>query len=82
MKALLIIDMPNEAKAEDYYMAYGLFTNKGEKPFRVGEVAFECKKVDLKPLPNKWYEDGSTSFAMGIARGFNKCIDEILGETE
>lgn len=36
----------------------------------------------LRPLPNKWYDDGSTSFAMGIARGFNKCLDEITGETE
>ena len=33
MKAILVIDMPNEAKAEDYRMRYGAFTNKGEEKY-------------------------------------------------
>lgn len=85
-KAILVIDMPDGAEAEDYYMVYGLFANKGKKPFRVGEVAFKYEKVDLKPLPQKMNE---TEYMQKINSdgdwyeqviGWNMCIEEITGD--
>lgn len=89
MKAVLVIDMPDGVEAEDYYMVYGLFANKGEKPFRVEEVAFECKEVDLRPLPQKldandWHRMFSGKHDIREAKGYgwNVCRDVITGETE
>lgn len=70
MKAILVIDMPTDCikcpLANGF--CWNTFPAKGR--------ADGCP---LKPMPKKWHEDGSTSFAMGIARGFNKCLDEITG---
>ena len=33
MKAVLVIDMPDDAEPEDYRMRYGVFTNKGEEKY-------------------------------------------------
>lgn len=89
MKAILVIDMPDGVEAEDYYMAYGLFTHKGEKPFRVAEIAFQCEEVDLRPLPKKEIVlerkiNGVTAnyLEMAEARIRNRIIDEILGDAE
>lgn len=73
MKAILVIDVPNDFETKTAIAIVDVKNEKGEG------VTAMCP---IKPMPNKWYEDGSTSFAMGIARGFNKCIDEIAGETE
>ena len=82
MKAVLVIDMPDEAKAEDYRMRYGLFTNKGEEPFPYGEIAIECKDIDLIPLPSKKYEHPYPHENNEYDYGWNDCLKEITGETE
>lgn len=70
MKAILVIDMP-EACADGCPVMC-----------RARGINHRPTWCPLKPMPIKWYEDESTSFANGIARGFNKCIDKITGETE
>ena len=83
MKVILVIDIADDvAEAyEDFTVDYDLRgTPKDDQ--KVNESIKYVEDADVRPLPNKWYEDGSTSFAMGIARGFNKCLDEIMGETE
>lgn len=78
MKAVLVIDMPDGAEVEDYFMRYGLFSHKGDKPFRVGEVAFECMNIDLRPLPEEFNNIGAyDDFQFGFIEGFNKCLEEI-----
>lgn len=76
MKLLLVIDVDDgvEGKYDWLSIDYNLHgINTG-----VCDDIIKCVKcAKAKPLPDKWFEDGSTSFAMGIARGFNKCIEEI-----
>lgn len=68
MKAVFVIDVDKDELGE----AVATITTKEN------DISFFARGV-IRPLPDKWYENGSTSFAMGIARGFNKCIDEITG---
>ena len=76
MKTVLVIDIPDNLKNHlDKVKVDVIGTLNGQE-------LFHMLNQPLKPMPSKWYEDGSTSFAMGIARGFNKCVDKINGETE
>lgn len=80
MKAVLVIDMPDSCYEcpcydhSDYADGCMVFIRKTHD---IDHGTQREKWCPLKPMPNKWYEDGSTSFAMGIARGFNKCLEEI-----
>ena len=87
MKAILVIDMPN-------CCADCQFKDSGTD-FRTNEITFFCransciiknideevsKRCPLKLLPEKeldWF-DGEDDYV----RGYNACIDEILGEEE
>ena len=71
MKAVFVIDVDKEELGE------AVATITAEE----NDITFFASGF-IRPLPNRWYEDESTSFANGIARGFNKCIDAITGETE
>ena len=83
MKAILVIDMPNdmnveETKALNVTLFNGLF---------VKELKIDCP---LRPLPQKKVGDdlyeryGSWTIGdekeLSYRVGFNDCIDEILGE--
>lgn len=81
MKAILVIDMPNdmnveETKALNVTLFNGLF---------VKELKIDCP---LKPIPQKKILDEelfmSGNFRLIHARftGWNDCIDTLLGETE
>ena len=81
MKAILVIDMPNdmnveETKALNVTLFNGLF---------VKELKIDCP---LKPMPEKKILDEelfmSGNFRLIHARftGWNDCIDTITGETE
>ena len=83
MKAILVVDIPNEfANREPYFVEGSLFcyvkTNYGKYRY-----VCDLDKTKLKPLPKK--KSISLKEAIGIkcscySDGFNDCIDEILGE--
>ena len=82
MKAILIIDLPDGTNLEKLSVDYQI--NKPLDEHLIYEYlrGFDC---GLKPLPEKkeikkeccfdGYENG---IQMGLARGYNACIDEIL----
>lgn len=65
MKAILVIDMPNNCKVCPQIVRKGCY-RKEERPIR----------CPLKPLPRRAQADND------IAKGWNWCLDEIIGETE
>ena len=80
MRLVLVIDLADDW-AEDYKDFTVDYDLRGT-PIDDEKVNESIKYVeDAKPipLPNKWHEDGNTSF---IAKGWNACLEEILGETE
>ena len=89
-KSILVIDTPTRCYDCPLYTSIGdedgcadeygfcddrniLNQKEAQDKIRFDEKPTWCP---LKPLPNKWHDTSS------IARGFNKCIDEITGETE
>lgn len=80
MKAILVINMPNDADVSKvrtggdgniYYM------RDGERASIIGNIR------NIKPLPRELdyvcdWEDAEISFR----QGWNACLDKILGETE
>lgn len=75
MKAILVIDMPK---------GYGKITdNKATvnlKNWKLNTSFIVCN-VPLKPMPEK-YTDMLSYDSDTFERGWNDCIDEILGEEE
>ena len=78
MKAVLVIDMPNEAKIEEYRITYVVYHLQGCGKGVQGVGA------SLRPLPEKMIPEMvmGNKFAEGCVQGWNDCIDEITGETE
>lgn len=71
MKAVLVIDMPNDMEIKDTKALHitlfnGLFTR---------DISINCP---LKPIPNKRVPDGSeTDQIYGCYVGWNACLEEI-----
>lgn len=79
MKAVLVIDMPSEAKIEEYMITYVVY-HTGEHGEGVQGVG-----IPLRPLPSKLVPFGYLDVGNedGLyEKGYNDCIDEITGETE
>lgn len=79
MKAILVIDMPKCCFDCDFWTddKHCFRCTVANKKYEDNSIVQEW--CPLRPLPNKWHEGGNTSF---IAKGWNACLDEILGETE
>lgn len=79
MKAILVIDLPNdldnsldEIKADITVLS---------KDTRKSMLYLKYKNIALKPMPQKKEIEWSDSFGKhNYRRGFNACLDEILGE--
>lgn len=94
MKALIVVDIPVNDSIE--INEYGMVADLKIRPMTLTDrkdLFIEMKEVNLKPMPEKkdtqkWlYLDlinCSTSHTDLVCAyvGYNKCIDEILGEEE
>lgn len=77
MKALLVLDMPNscdDCELNRYYNDIHIHCDHPCNTAICGEIVPEW--CPLKPLPQRYDED-----AMREQKGWNRCLDEILGET-
>ena len=72
MKAILVVDIPDDTEFDNNYRLTGLLL--ATKPTE--KISIEFDNAILKPMPER-KETG-----LGIDIGYNHCIDEILGETE
>ena len=85
MKAILVIDMPNECDGCPC-LNYKMWYCQADKKHRDGGDDDIPEWCPLKPMPQKKKLDEdlllSQNFKLEYARfdGYNKCIDEILGE--
>ncbi len=81
MKAVIVIDMPNDMEIKDTKALHitlfnGLFTR---------DISINCP---LRPLPNRWIPQvNGLSIEQQIrnidfAGGWNSCLEKIAGETE
>lgn len=86
MKAILVIDMPNNC--EECKIIY--LQGHGESICDSGDWSKRPSWCPLKPLPEKKelanylpFEDYSQQIRlMDFVNGWNACIEEITGETE
>ena len=70
MKAILVIDVPYDMNIKETRALYISLTNG----LFIKDMSVD---IPLKPLPQK-YDIGK----MREQKGWNACLDEILGETE
>ena len=81
MKAVVIIDLPDNVKweeIEDVIVDVWL----GEKTF-IRKYQSMQRGVKIKPMPNRidWLDNSYGDWIM-YSTGWNACIDKILGEKE
>lgn len=77
MKAILVIDMPNECIECPCFYDYLYCKANMKADVLDDERPSNCP---LKPMPQKKEIDWSDSFGKyNYKKGYNKCIDEILG---
>ena len=80
MKALLVIDdLPNDISIKDIGITYIIQQRNGLL------VKAQVEGVPLKPMPERKYAIQGMRGYQGTVReckGYNACIDEILGEEE
>ena len=79
MKAILLIDVPDNTEFDkDYRLTGLLLANKYTE-----NVGIEFKDASLKPLPDK-IDQGypCDKYEEGYGDGWDSCIDEILGDKE
>ena len=74
MKAILVIDMPDGTKIEEYRVTYVVYNLQGRKGVQgVG--------IPLKPLPEKEMILNYPEYRENdYAQGWNDCLKEITGE--
>lgn len=93
MKAVLVIDIPDDRKPEEYTVDRIWEYVPDEDDDRPYALYMGRKKVlRFKPLPQKkvpYFDPNASTYDEEIERsimneidGYNRCIDEILGETE
>lgn len=82
MKAVLVIDVPNSCDDCELNRCYNdihIYCNQPCNTARCGEIVPEW--CPLRPLPhskqieNRWFSDD-------YSKGWNDCLDAIMGETE
>lgn len=79
MKAVLVIDIPNELDVNDLLIDYCVHTKGEYKQIRKGG------NYSLKPMPEKLKLRIQREWITDYDRyeiGYNACIEEIMGETE
>lgn len=80
MKAVLVIDMPKSCRECRLYRPYEFRQavhcggNFRDINFSDGDKPYWCP---LKPLPQRYDED-----VMREQKGWNRCLDEILGDSK
>ena len=78
MKAVLVIDMPNNC--EECKIIY--LQGHGESICDSGDWSKRPSWCPLKPLPCKKPKDNSNEINLGFELGYNTCLEDITGETE
>ena len=77
MKAVFVIDVPNELDVNDLLIDYCVHTKGEYKTIRKGG------SHPLKPLPSfKAVDLNDTRDVVMFCHGWNTCLAEITGETE
>lgn len=87
MKAILVIDVPvSESQEID---EYGMVADLRVRPITLTNnecLFYELKEVDIKPMPEEkqlsLLPNDIRDYQYTFNKGFNACIDEILGETK
>ena len=74
MKAILVIDMPSNCDECKCNLRGRCVPMDNNTPIEKGKPSW----CPLRPMPEKFTKKGWDT----IAYGWNKCIDEIMGETE
>jgi hypothetical protein len=91
MKAILVVDIPKEFENEKEFFVEGTLFYYIDNPYTNYRYAFNIDKTKLKPLPQKKEKlkgrgkdhcEYSLLDQLEYRKGFNDCIDEILGEEE
>ena len=79
MKAILVIDIPDEYNNKDIYVLHEIYEYKTNRYERIEEYKEGLKL--LKPMPeHNWHEEGIEDECLEwYKNGWNDCIDEILG---
>lgn len=97
MKAILVVDVPNEYSKKDIYVLHEIYTYEGNRYERIEE--YKEGVIKAKPLPKKKHSlsiddtiikdkfRGETihfekAIELAIEKGWNWCLDEILGEVD
>lgn len=92
MKAILVIDMPNncydcqycgfDARKYNFRGCYLADTDVQDGTIDICKEVHSC--CPLKPMPNRidWLENGYDGGWVMFSTGWNACINEITGETE
>lgn len=81
MKAILVIDLPDEINSEEYkgFLTVDRFYATDEEVgTKIDAEPMRFRWLKIKPLPQKMSWGHSSDFI----DGYNACIDEIAGETE
>lgn len=77
MKAILVVDVPDDFETKDAIAIVDVQNEKGE-----GVIAM----CPLKPLPQKqiprirWTPFDDVGYDCGFIDGYNACLDSIIGE--
>lgn len=78
MKAILVIDIPNDLSLSDLYISGGLWEAGQEDGW-----AYEFQAEDIKPMPKKrpvHYNDEIFGEVENLTNmGWNDCLEEIGG---
>jgi len=75
MIAILLINMPNGEKPEDYEFRYALLGHK-QGEFPIYKTTLEVRGGKIKPMPhskqmeNRWFSDD-------YSKGWNDCLEEL-----
>lgn len=78
MKAILVIDMPNNC--EECKIIY--LQGHGESICDSVDWERRPSWCPLRPLPQKTYAKFPDSYKYGFADGWNACLKEITGDTD
>lgn len=88
MKAVLVIDMPDDVSLDEWYAVKVIVDRlKATEEELIYGIPFVESKlfrfVPLRPLPEiKYISPNNTHDDLMFQMGWNDCLDEIVGETE
>lgn len=71
MKAILVVDIPDDVEIEDCEIEYSV-----KEQVMLTQVA--KGKTKLKPMPEPMPKDNSNEVNLGFELGWNNCLEEIL----